>query len=356
MKNSIISILAVCLVLGTACGKLSGGEESVVSESRLTVNLEGLPDLPTKAGSTAATDAEKKLNALNLYVFDANGMLDISHSCTAAEISAKKATLRLKTGAKTVVAAANLTGNVLTGANGVSTLTELGAVNYALSDNASAFIMYGSTSATVVSGTGGTATGELRRGVSRISLASVKNGLPAPYGAVKLVRAFLCNVVGNQNLSGNASPATWLNQEATSDHQKTHVIGTGSYTAAVPALTFVNLAGESLANGGTKTFSPQKTFYALPNALTTPNNGFNEKFTPTSTVLMVVVNIKGKDYYYPIPLKNGIAANTAYQVDLTVSGLGNTEDDPFAKIEKADLVATVSISEWTTGSGISETI
>ena len=126
--------------------------------------------------------------------------------------------------------------------------------------------------------------------------------------------------------------------------------------AAVPALTFVNLAGESLANGGTKTFSPQKTFYALPNALTTPNNGFNAKFTPTSTVLMVVVNIKGKDYYYPIPLKNGIAANTAYQVDLTVSGLGNTEDDPFAKIEKADLVATVSISEWTTGSGISETI
>ena len=43
-------------------------------------------------------------------------------------------------------------------------------------------------------------------------------------------------------------------------------------------------------------------------------------------------------------------------MDLTLSGLGNTEDDPFAKIEKADLTATVSTSDWTTGTGISETI
>ena len=43
-------------------------------------------------------------------------------------------------------------------------------------------------------------------------------------------------------------------------------------------------------------------------------------------------------------------------MDLTLSGLGNKEDDPFAKIEKADLVATVSTSDWTTGTGISETI
>ena len=355
MKNSIILLFAACMVFGTACGKLPGREEQE-SDSKLTVSLEGLPELPTKAGTTTATDAEKKLNALNLYVFDSNGMLDISHACSTAAISEKKATLRIKTGSKTVVAAANLSGTVLAGADGVTTLAGLGTVNYALADNVSGFIMFGSTPATVVSGTGGSAAVELRRGVSRISLASVKNGLPTPYGAVKLVRAFLCNVVGNQNLEGSASPATWLNQEATSDHQKTHVIGTGSYAAAVPELTFADLAGESVANGSTKAFSPLKTFYALPNALTTPNNGFNASFMPTATVLMVVVNIKGRDYYYPVPLKNGIVANTAYQVDLTISGLGNTEDNPFAKIEKADLVATVSISEWTTGSGISETI
>ena len=355
MKNSIMLLCVAVLVLCSGCGKLQEGERIPGQESRLTVSLEGLPGLATKA-TTPATDAERKLSALNLYVFDANGMLDISHACTGAEINAKQATLRLKTGSKTVVAAANLSGTVLSGANGVSTLSELSAVNYALSDNVSAFVMYGSSPATVVSGTGGSATVELRRGVARISLASVKNSLPAPYGAVKLVRTFLCNVVGNQNLAGNAAAATWLNQEATSDHVKGHVIGTGSWTAAVPALTFADLSGESLANGGTKTFSPVKSLYAFPNAQKTPNNGFNATFTPTSTVLMVVVNIKGVDYYYPVPLKNGLEANTAYQVDLTISGLGNTVDDPFAKIEKADLVATVKTSDWTTGAGITENI
>lgn len=355
MKNCMMLICLAALSLGAACGKLPEGEAGPASESRLTVNLEGLPDLQTKA-VTAATEAEKKLNSLNLYVFDANGMLDISHACTAAEISAKQATLRMKTGRKTVIAAANLTGGVLTAADNVTTLDELDAVSYVLADNTAAFVMYGRNAATVTSGSGGSVTVDLMRGVARVSLASVKNSLPAPYGAMKLQRAFLCNVVGNQNLGGSAAPDTWLNQEATSDHQKSHVIGTGGYQAQVPQLTCTDLSGESVATGVTKSFSPVKSFYAFPNALQTPNNGFNSTFTPTATVLMVVVQIKGADYYYPVPLKNGIEANTAYQVDLTLAGLGNTEDDPFAKIEKADLVATVSTSDWTTGTGISETI
>ena len=354
MKNYMMLFCAAGLALCAACAKLPEGENDLVPESRLTVNLEGLPDLQTRA--TAATEAEKKLTSLNLYVFDANGMLDVSHACTSAEISAKKATLRMKTGKKTVFAAANLAGSVLTAADKVAALSDLEAVTYALSDNVSAFVMYGKGAATVASGTGGSVTVTLRRGVSRVTLASVKNALPAPYGAVKLQRAFLCNVVGNQDLSGGAAPATWLNQEATSDHKKGHVIGKGSYKAQVEALTYVSLAAESLANGSTKKYSPAKPFYAFPNALKTPNNGFNTTFTPTATVLMVVVEIKGVNYYYPVPLKNGIEANTAYQVDLTLSGLGNTEDDPFAKIEKADLTATVSTSDWTTGTGISETI
>ena len=355
MKNYMKLIWAAGLLLCAACGKLPEGEDAPDPESRLTVNLDGLPALQTKA-TTTASEAEKKLNSLDLFVFDANGMLDISHGCTAEEIRAKKATLRIKTGQKTVVAAANLAGGVLNEARGVSTLDALDAVSLSLSDNVSGFVMYGRSAATVTSGSGGSVTVDLGRGVARISLASVKNALPAPYGAVKLLRTFLCNVVGNQNLSGSAAPATWLNQEATSDHQKTHVIGTGSYRAQVEALTFADLSGESVATGATKSFSPAKSLYAFPNALTTPNNGYNATFTPTATVLMVVVEIKGARYYYPVPLKNGIEANTAYQVDLTLAGLGNTEDDPFAKIEKADLVATVSTSDWTTGTGISETI
>ena len=42
--------------------------------------------------------------------------------------------------------------------------------------------------------------------------------------------------------------------------------------------------------------------------------------------------------------------------NLTLAGLGNTVDEPFARIEKADLAATIQVSPWNTGAGISETI
>ncbi len=71
---------------------------------------------------------------------------------------------------------------------------------------------------------------------------------------------------------------------------------------------------------------------------------------------MTVVRIKDRNYYYPVPLKGGLAANTEYRVDLTLSGLGNKEDDPFAKIDKGDLTASVQVLPWTTGTPVSENI
>ena len=59
MKNYMMLFCAAGLALCAACAKLPEGENDLVPESRLTVNLEGLPDLQTRA--TAATEAEKKL-------------------------------------------------------------------------------------------------------------------------------------------------------------------------------------------------------------------------------------------------------------------------------------------------------
>ena len=291
-------------------------------------------------------------------MFDSNGMLDISHTCDAAEIGARQARLTIKTGTKTVCAVANMPAGVASQANARYLLSELEAVPYELSDNTpSSLVMRGTRSnVTVTSGTGGSTTVELTRGVARVSLGSVRNSLPGPYGSVRLVHAFLCNVVGNQNLKGDAAavPDKFLNREATRGHVRTQVIGTGGVEAECKDLTFRTL-GDEVALNAAKTYA-DKFFYAFPNALTTPNNGFNATFSPTATVLMVVVAIKGVNYYYPVPLKGGLAANTEYKVDLTLVGLGNTEDDPFARIDKADLNATVSVSPWTTGGGISETI
>jgi len=333
--------LAACLAAG--CGKMPA-ETPAAADSSLTVMLDGLPgDGLTKA--TTGTTAENTLNNLTLYVFDANGMLDRSHTCTAAEIKAKKATFSIKTGTKTVYAVANMSEGMAAAANAKYRLQDLTAVPYALSDNAPAsLVMRGSKEKVAVTASaGGSATVNLVRGVARVSLNSVKNTLPAPYGTVKLAHAFLCNVVGK-----------YLTQEATRGHVKKQVIGTGTYEAECKDLTFKTL-GEEVALGGTASYK-DKFFYAFPNALTTPNNGFNTTFSPTATVLMVVVTIRNTNYYYPVPLSGGLAENTEYKVDLTLSGLGNPESDPFARIEKGDLTATVSVSAWTTGTGISEVI
>ncbi len=71
---------------------------------------------------------------------------------------------------------------------------------------------------------------------------------------------------------------------------------------------------------------------------------------------MVVVQIKGQRYYYPIPLSGGVAENTEYLVHLTLAGLGNTEDKPFAKIDKGNLTAVVRVRDWTSTNAIVETI
>ena len=352
MKKTCI-LLSVAALFAAGCSRLPAADPSG-TESELTVNLSGLPD----SKATPGTDAENAVNNLSLYVFDADGMLDIVHACTSEEIGRRTAKFPVKTGVKTVYAVANMNETVAARANAASLLSDLEAVTYSLSDNQpSGLVMRGSMASVAVSAaSGGSASVDLVRGVSRVSLGSVKNNLPAPYGTVTVVHAFLCNVVGNQNLKGNASPdpALFLNRDGTRGHVRSQVIGTGSNAAECANLTFCTL-GDNIASGGTKSYD-NRFFYAFPNALTTPNNGFTDPFTPTATVLMTVVKIKGQNYYYPVVLKGGLAVNTEYKVDLTISGLGNKEDNPFVKIEKGDLTATVQILPWTTGTPVSETI
>ena len=350
-------VLFLAVLLTAACGKTPGPEESV-PEGELTVNLTGLWDSATTK-ATPGSAGENKLNNLTLYVFDAAGMLDASHTCTDAEIAARQATVRSKTGQKTLCAVANMSAAMQAEADAKYRLADLDGVPYGLADNGpTSLVMRGvTTGVSVSSGSVASTTVELARGVSRISLERVENKLPAPFGAVTLRHAFLCNVVGNQNLGGvaDADPGKYINREATRGHVRNQVIGVGNVEAECKDLTFKALGNQEVANGDARSFQ-NVFFYAFPNPLTTPNNGFHETFTPTATVLMVVVTVKGTDYYYPVPLRNGLLANTEYKVSLTLAGLGNTEDDPFARIDKGDLKATISVSPWSDGTPISETI
>ena len=319
---------------------------------QLFVNLVGMEDTKAIIG---ANPAEMQLNSLNLYVFDSNGMLDLSHACTERELWSRSVVLSVKPGSKTVYALANFQGAPLEAANACTTCAELEQVAFNLGDNQpNGLLMTAFSYTQVLSGSSNSAMLELTRPVARVALGSVTNNLPAPYGAVRVLHAFLCNVVGNQNVAGSADPTVWYNRSATSDYVAGHVIGKDGYAAKEPALTYAAL-DQDVAMGATHTFS-QKYFYAFPNALTNPNNGYQATFAPTATVLMVVVQIKNVPYYYPVALTGTLERNKDYKVDLTLIGLGNTEDRPFDRIEKAYLPVQVRITNWVDGAKYNESL
>lgn len=357
MKKILFLISAAALLGGAAACSKQGGTES--SGARLSLSWD------TAAGTKgAASPAEKQVNSLVFYVFDQNGMLDVSHTCSSTELAEKKAVIRLKTGGKTVWAVANLTGAPLAAANACTTRGDLEAVAFSLAANAKdSFVMTASADVNLVASGTPPCNLQLTRPVAKVSLGTVTNRLPASYGGVTLQRAFLCNVVGNQDIAGTAEadPSAWINPEGTPDRGgKGHTIGQGGFTAQVPDLTYREL-GDDVPSGGSKAYAVTgeggKYFYAFANGLTNPNNGYTNPFSPTATVLMLVVRVRNVEYYYPVALKNGLARNTDNVVNITLTGLGNTlEDGPFNKIEKADLTAVVTVSDWRDGSTYTETI
>ena len=294
-----------------------------------------------------------------------NGMLDVAHNCDASELAAKSATFPVKVGTgKTVYAIANMTAGsaARVAADGCSTLAGLEAVAFDLSLNTSSnFVMWAKkTNLTVAAAGSDAGTLSLSRYAAKIALRKVTNSLPAPYGAITLKHAFLCNVVGNQNVAGSASLSTWYNQEGTKAHANASNVIAAAADAACSDLTFRTL-GESVANGANRSYSTTdgngKYFYGFRNTVTTLPSGFHSTFVQTCTVLMLVATVGGVDYYYPIPLGNALAANSDNVVDVTLTGLGNTvAEGVFNKIEKGNLKATVSVSDWTNGSTYTETL
>lgn len=344
MKKILLSIAIASAAL-SACNKTPMPQV----DSRLEVNLDDGPS--TKA--TTPTAGESAISNLHILVFDAAGDLDIYYKCTSADISARKATITVKTGAKHVWAVANIADSKV---NAVTTVSALKAVTTDLSDNSTgALVMVGDADATVAA-SGASAAITLKRLVARVSLNKITCSIPSAYGSLTVNRVFLANVVGNMNLGGDASPSTWYNREGVKDESplvESHIIDGGTYAASCPSLTYANV-GDAIAVGGSKSWS-NKLLYCYRNLSTAAPASFSTSFSAQRTVLVVAATIGGKLYYYPVILDSStIAANTEYGVSLTITGLGSNH--PSRPVEKGALTATVSVSNWDTGSAYTETI
>ncbi len=387
MKRTLIPIACAALAAVSCTQNLSdeGAKDmqSCADEGAISVSLD-LGKAMTRAASehVAMQDYEKQINTIDILVFDNGGASlaenpnkGVTHAylrvgrseLTASAGNTYKINPQIKSiaGEKLVVAVVNCPDDL----QHVANLDELKAWQIQLDDNSlsadEGFVMIGQTTAKV-SPSNGTANPvavsiTASRLAARVALVRVTNNLPSSYGELVIDRMFLSNVVGDYTLGGGAAdPVRWYNPlgRATEDPVvKEHVIDGVTYFAAAPKLTFDD-AALTVANGSTadKTgvLAAPRFFYAFPNSTETDPATWPDTFEGAKTRLILSAEIKtdgekATRFYYPVVIPS-LAANSTYDVSVTISGFGVT--GPQEVIEKGAIEASVTVNDWIPGEAI----
>lgn len=352
-KNlSLISISLLAAFVG--CAEMEQPQVRTESESAtLTINVKS-GSQSTKA-STSYTDSqtyESKANSILVLVYDSAGNLVASQDMSGSS----SCNMDVLTGSKTVVAVVNYTP----AASKTQTLSDLESSFVYLSDNSTTatkgFVMYGRKN-TTVSSSGTAVTVTVERLASRVALRSVTNGIAASNGSLTVKNVFVSNVVGSMCLGGAELSSIWYNKEGRKDEStrvESHKIDGTTYTASIPDMTYRNI-NQTVTNGATHSPTIPYLMYCYQNYSTKEPNGFSSTFVPQRTVLVVYAGYGGNYWYYPVVLNSGtIDPNTAYTVDLTITGPGS--DDPNIPVLKGSLESTIDIAPWNPGDIYNETI
>lgn len=348
MKRTILFFTMAVWALMSCSKETRLAQENVDKQTcALTVSIHQDRQPGTRADEVYSKELgyETAINSLQLLIFDNDSLL--RHYCTVEKSDdGYKKTVSVTTGKKRVWAVANCSD-----LSGIKTEKELMGFVVKLEDNSvdatKGFVMAG-CQPVEIKGSAASATVSMSRMVGRIALCSITNSLPKAYGAITVNRVFISNVVGNQNLQGDAKPTLWYNKEGRMDESPMnpeHIIDGSTCKASCESLTFKEV-NSSLATGGTYKPEDSCVFYGMPNSATDTPTGFMSPFTPQNTVLVVVTTINSKTYYYPVAIKSGIARNCSYSVYLSIIDLGS--DDPNKPLQKESLSVTVEVNKWDT--------
>ena len=351
MKKTLF-IMAAVAAMACSCDKDADCEPCQEAQTKATLNVSlDFEDEPqTRATSyVTAQTYETKVNDVQVLVFDSTGALN---AYVDADTKTSGISISTTAGSKTVWAVVNgpNLSSITTLSALQSTAVDLGANS---TTETTGFVMAGSTTCTVGS-SAATASVAVKRLVARVALQKINNSLPGSYGALTVNNVTLINVAGNQNLAGTASVSTWYNKMGRKDGATAtgQTIDGSTYVASHPTLTFKSV-GSAVANGGSLTPTTPYLFYCYPNSTTTDATGWSSSFTARKTRLVVAATIGGTKYYYPVVIDTP-ARNTAYTVELTITGLGST--DPDKPVQKGSITASVTVEGWASGAVYNETI
>lgn len=270
---------------------------------QLTVNL------PENLTKLTGVPTDSKINDVQIFVFDRNGLYETSSHGNASTIS-----LTCTTGEKHLVALVNAPLE-----ESVSNLEDLRSRTSDLSScSAGNLVMSGETPVELTAST--TVTMEVTRLAAKVALESVvtafenevHRNLPFEVKAVYLV-----NVAGDRSYLKENAPTKWYNKGA--------YVPQSSLDFLYDAVT----AGQITSGGN---YSAGHFFYCYPNS------------TTTKTRLVVETQIGGYTYYYPVTL-DSVTPNTAYTYNLTITRLGS--DSPNEPVADGAVSVTLTVKDWT---------
>ena len=178
----------------------------------------------------------------------------------------------------------------------------------------------------------------LERYISRLNITKIFNRLTGQLtGKDMLVKyAYLTNVQGGFVIGFRANSSHWVSKFGRPD--KGNVTKDSRITSSDQLLssgnTFRNIS-KTVVHNGDLNFTKPLFMYAFPNYTQSDVTGWSDKFTERFTRLVLVVEIDGLDYYYPVNLTN-MRCNTAYDVSFVITKLGSDDPDTFDFVEMQD--------------------
>ena len=340
MKRIIyFTAAAAALVFLASCNKenaLEGGK-TPLEEGVALVKVSAGTGFETKATGIKDDNTDtKKVNSLQVFAFDADGILRAYENSTTGN----SVSMKLNTGKEyTFYAVANNYAGSAWKYSGVASVTSedgFAAIMTDLKDNGAAdLLMYSQTGVKkAINSTTSEVSIEVTRLVSKIQLKKiiVNFGTNAALKAksFKVDSIFVINAAAKETFGlAPESSVTYYNQ--------------GKFISGnADALLLDKLATPfelSSSAGVASAYETPHTFFTYGNKTEKP------------TRLVVSCNWGGERTYYPINItgeSGSLDPNCAYIINqLTIKGLGS--DDPDVVPERKDFTASVTIKDWGTG-------
>lgn len=186
----------------------------------------------------------------------------------------------------------------------------------------------------------------LERYMSRFRLVKVANRLEGALEGEDIILkyVYLTNLQGAFYLDAFRNTSVWYSKYGRSDFMPTET----SYIVSDSQLitgdhTFREMGNFCLNPGLDVEFTSLNPMYALPNHSSEDRTGWQEgQFVERFTRMVLVAEIKGTEYYYPVNLVN-MSPNFSYDVSYLISRLGSDDPDTFDFVDIED--KTIDFSE-----------